>query len=237
MEKVTEEQIKELHSFTKRRFVEYYDVELELVDHLANGIEEQWRAHPELSFEEALQKEYKKFGIFGFVGMIEKKQAELHNYYYKITFQALKDFFSIPKIVVTVAIFLLLFAFGTTFKEYASIGYGGVFYGLFVYTLVDGFRRMIVIKRRQKRTRKKWLIDSVANQFYAIPFGIIFINAFNLSNIVLGLYREEVLTTSGIILASGFLTLFILLFVITRTVIRPVLNSELEKAIRNHQLI
>ncbi|SFJ46307.1 hypothetical protein [Myroides guanonis] len=237
MKKVTEEQIKELHSFTKRRFVEYYDVELELVDHLANGIEEQWRAHPELSFDEALQKEYKKFGIFGFVGMIEKKQAELHNYYYKITFQALKDFFSIPKIVVTVAIFLLLFAFGTTFKEYASIGYGIVFYGLFVYTLVDGFRKMIVIKRRQKNAGKKWLIDSVANQFYAIPFGVIFINVFNISNSILGLRLDESLSPLRMVLASGFLTLFVLLFIITRTVIRPVLNSELEKAIRNHQLI
>ena len=237
MKKVTEEQIKELHSFTKRRFVEYYDVELELVDHLANGIEEQWRVHPELSFDEALQKEYKKFGIFGFVGMIEKKQAELHNYYYKITFQALKDFFSIPKIVVTVAIFLLLFAFGTTFKEYASIGYGIVFYGLFVYTLVDGFRKMIVIKRRQKNAGKKWLIDSVANQFYAIPFGVIFINVFNISNSILGLRLDESLSPLRMVLASGFLTLFVLLFIITRTVIRPVLNSELEKAIRNHQLI
>lgn len=237
MKKVTEEQIKELHSFTKRRFVEYYDVELELVDHLANGIEEQWRVHPELSFDEALQKEYKKFGIFGFVGMIEKKQAELHNYYYKITFQALKDFFSIPKIVVTVAIFLLLFAFGTTFKEYASIGYGIVFYGLFVYTLVDGFRKMIVIKRRQKNAGKKWLIDSVANQFYAIPFGFIFINVFNISNSILGLRLDESLSPLRMVLASGFLTLFVLLFIITRTVIRPVLNSELEKALRNHQLI
>ena len=237
MKKVSEEQIKELHLFTKRRFVEYYDVELELVDHLANGIEEQWRAYPDLSFEEALQKEYKKFGVFGFVGMVENKQSELYNHYYKITFSALKSFFSIPKIVVTIAIFLLLFAFGTTFKEYASIGYGIVFYGLFVYTLVDGFRQMIVIKRRQKRTRKKWLMDSVANQFYAIPFGVIFINVFNISNSIVGLRLDESLSPLRMVLASGLLTLFILLFIITRTVVRSVLNSELEKAIRNHQLI
>lgn len=237
MKKVSEEQIKELHLFTKRRFVEYYDVELELVDHLANGIEEQWRAYPELSFEEALQKEYKKFGVFGFVGMVENKQAELHNYYYKITLSALKSFFSIPKIVLTAAIFLLLYAFATTFKEYASMGYSGIFYSLFVYTFIDGFRQMIVIKRRQKNAGKKWLIDSVAKQFYAIPFGLIFVSVSSISNSILGLNTDEVLTTSRIVLASGFLTLFILLFIITRTVIRPVLNSELEKTIRNHQLI
>lgn len=237
MKKVSHGQIEELHRFVKSRYVEFYDVELELVDHLANGIEEQWKLDSMVSFEDALQREYKKFGIFGFVGMVEKKQAELHNYYYKITFQALKDFFSIPKIVVTIAIFLLLFAFGKTFKEYASIGYGIVFYGLFVYTLVDGFRQMMVIKRRQKNAGKKWLIDSVANQFYAIPFGVIFINVFTIFNSILGLRLDESLSPPRMLLASGFLTLFVLLFIITRTVIRPVLNSELEKTIRNHQLI
>lgn len=237
MKKVSQGQIEELHRFVKSRYVEFYDVKLELVDHLANGIEEQWKLDSMVSFEDALQREYKKFGIFGFVGMVEKKQAELHNYYYKITFQALKDFFSIPKIVVTSAIFLLLFAFGTTFKEYASIGYGIVFYGLFVYTLVDGFRQMVVIKRRQKNAGKKWLIDSVANQFYAIPFGVIFINVFTIFNSILGLRLDESLSPPRMLLASGFLTLFVLLFIITRTVIRPVLNSELEKTIRNHQLI
>lgn len=237
MKTVSQEQVMALHKFIKSRYVEYYDVELELVDHVANGIEEQWKVNPSLSFEEAMQKEYKKFGVFGFVGMVENKQAELHNYYYKITFGALKSFFSIPKIAVTTAVFLLLFAFGMSVPKYATVGYGITFYALFIYTLVDGFYQMRVIKKRQKRTKKKWLIDSVANQFYAIPFGIIFVNMFSIANSILGLRLDESLSPFRAALASGFLTIFILLFVITRTVIRPVLNSELEKAIRYHQFI
>lgn len=237
MKTVSQEQIVALHKFVKSRYVEYYDVELELVDHLANGIEEQWKTEPSLSFDDALQLEYKKFGIFGFVGMVENKQSELYNYYYKITFRALKSFFSIPKIVLTTAIFLLLYTFGTTFKQDASLVYSGVFYSMYIYTIMEGIYYMIAIRRRQKRMKKKWLIDSVAKQFYAIPFGLIFVSVSSISNSILGLNTDEVLTTSRIILASGFLTLFILLFIITRTVIRPVLNSELEKTIRNHQLI
>lgn len=237
MKTVSQEQIVALHKFVKSRYVEYYDVELELVDHLANGIEEQWKAEATLSFDDALQLEYKKFGIFGFVGMVENKQAELYNHYYKITFQALKDFFSIPKIVVTAALFLMLYAFGTTFNQHASLVYSCIFHSLFFYTLFEGFYQMRVTRKRQKSIGEKWLIDSVANQFYAIPFGLAFVGIFTVANSVFSTNTEEVLSVFRIIIASGFLTLFILLFIITRTVIRPVLKSELEKTIRNHQLI
>jgi hypothetical protein len=33
------------------------------VDHLANAIETQWQENPKLSFNEALNKEFKKFGV------------------------------------------------------------------------------------------------------------------------------------------------------------------------------
>ncbi|MDO5969467.1 hypothetical protein Q4Q35_06575 [Flavivirga aquimarina] len=42
MKRLTELQINKLYAFTKKRYVEWYDVQIELVDHLANGIESQW---------------------------------------------------------------------------------------------------------------------------------------------------------------------------------------------------
>ena len=61
--KLSPEQIERLYQFTRQHYVEYYDLQTELVDHLANAIEEQWTANPKLSFEQALQVEFKKFGI------------------------------------------------------------------------------------------------------------------------------------------------------------------------------
>ncbi len=63
--KVNQEQIASLYAFTKKHYVEFYDLQTELVDHLANAIEAQWENNPEIPFEEALQIEFKKFGIFG----------------------------------------------------------------------------------------------------------------------------------------------------------------------------
>jgi hypothetical protein len=43
------------------------------VDHLANAIETMARK-PKLSFNEALNKEF-KFGVFGFMDVVEKRQT------------------------------------------------------------------------------------------------------------------------------------------------------------------
>ena len=79
--KLTPEQIDRLYQFTRQHYVEYYDLQTELVDHLANSIEAQWQESSKISFEEALQKEFKKFGVFGFMDVVEKRQAALNRKY------------------------------------------------------------------------------------------------------------------------------------------------------------
>ena len=73
--KLTVEQIERLYQFTRQHYVEWYDLQTELVDHLANSIESQWAENPKIRLEDALQIEFKKFGIFGFMDVVEKRQA------------------------------------------------------------------------------------------------------------------------------------------------------------------
>jgi len=49
--KLTTPQIEDLFKFTRKHFVYHYDVQSELVDHLANDIEEIWNEKPYLSFK------------------------------------------------------------------------------------------------------------------------------------------------------------------------------------------
>jgi len=65
--KLTPNQIQQLYKFTYQHYVEYYDVQTELVDHLANDIEQIWIEQPNLSFEQARDNSFKKFGVFGFI--------------------------------------------------------------------------------------------------------------------------------------------------------------------------
>ena len=71
--KLTQKQIQNLYKFTRQHYVYWYDLQSELVDHLANDIEDIWKKEPNLSFEKAKEKAFKKFGIFGFMDVIEKK--------------------------------------------------------------------------------------------------------------------------------------------------------------------
>ena len=82
--KLSDEQIERLYQFTRQHYVEYYDLQTELVDHLANAIEEQWQQNPKLSFENALQIEFKKFGVFGFMDVVEQRQSALNKKYNKL---------------------------------------------------------------------------------------------------------------------------------------------------------
>ena len=106
--KLTPQQIEQLYQFTRQHYVEWYDLQTELVDHLANSIETQWQENPKISFEDALQVEFKKFGVFGFMNVVEERQIALGKKYNKLVWQHFKSFFTIPKIIGTATVFAIL---------------------------------------------------------------------------------------------------------------------------------
>jgi len=110
---ITTEQSQQLFQFCREHYVYHYDLQVELVDHLASAIEEQWQKNPELAFEKALQHTFSKFGITGFSKIKEQKQKELRRKYNRMQWHFLLDFFSWPKILLTTACTLLL---STLFK-------------------------------------------------------------------------------------------------------------------------
>ena len=55
---LTEAQMESLHMFCAKHYVPYYDVQIELVDHMASAIENRWITEPNVSFEQALDDVY-----------------------------------------------------------------------------------------------------------------------------------------------------------------------------------
>ena len=105
--KLTPNQIDQLYTFTRQHSVEFYDLQTELVDHLANAIEEEWQVNPKLSFDDALNIEFKKFGVFGFMDVVEKRHKALSKKYFKLIWSHFITFFKLPKIIVVVALLLI----------------------------------------------------------------------------------------------------------------------------------
>jgi cytochrome c biogenesis protein CcdA len=176
--KLTAEQIDQLYQFTRQHYVEYYDLQTELVDHLANAIEAEWETNPELSFDEVLNQEFKKFGVFGFMDVVEKRQEALNKRYNKIVWQHFKAFFGIPKIVLTVAMTVLLF---TVLK--ISLYEDRIIIGLYLILISFTFYEMIKSRKqrnqKEKLQEKKWLFEEIINQYgtfsgaILLPFNIL----------------------------------------------------------------
>jgi hypothetical protein len=130
--KLTSEQIDNLFELCEFHNVYYYDVQIELVDHIASSIEALWETNPELSFEEAVFLVGEQFGIdpgfnvaydsllptisgktyigeSGFEAIKEAKEKELRRKYDRLQMKYIGDFFKLPKIILTLAITFALF--------------------------------------------------------------------------------------------------------------------------------
>jgi len=162
--KLINEQIEYLFQFTRQHYVEWYDLQTELVDHLANAIEEQWQQNPKLSFEDALQIEFKKFGVFGFMDVVEKRQIALRKKYNKLVWQHFKTFFTIPKIIGTATVFLALVLLMLKYP-FANI----VILTIFMISALIFWIGMIKLSRKNKKQTqlmgKKWLFKDIIYGF------------------------------------------------------------------------
>ncbi|MFT4576664.1 MAG: phage shock protein PspC (stress-responsive transcriptional regulator) [Polaribacter sp.] len=167
--KISDNQITELYRFTREHFVVHYDVQTELVDHLANDIEQIWVEQPILTFREAKTISFKKFGVFGFMDVVEQKQKAMNKRYWKILLRFIKEWFTLPKIITTSLIFMLFFT--VLQSVYAK---EILFVSIFSLVIIDFY---YLFKNRGKKKQKKekiFLLESMIgetrNGFSALMF-------------------------------------------------------------------
>ncbi len=110
MKKVSKEQIDYLFDYTRKKRVRYYEIQLELVDHLASAIEEKWEQQPELSFEKALNETYDSFGIYGFAKIVQEKEQAFIRYWRNKALGILKEQLQFPMVLRTVSLTMLIFS-------------------------------------------------------------------------------------------------------------------------------
>lgn len=154
---LTTQQIEALYSFTKQHYVDYYDLQTELVDHLANAIETQWEFNPNLDFYEALQIEFKKFGVFGFSDVVTTRKKALGKKYQKLLSRYFIHFFKLPLILITLpAIFVL----------YKIIQLEPLVYVPLVISIQGAsFVKVMWLKKKYNAkvaiTKRRWLLEEI----------------------------------------------------------------------------
>ncbi len=160
MKTLTTDQINQLFKFCEKHCVRYYDVQVELVDHLASDIEHQLAENPNISFDEALQKVYKSFGATGFGRYISEKDKHFRK---KITTERRKilfSFFTPPKIILTIGILLLILYPFITHKYVVikplAIGLAGIGSILMFISIIYWARK----RKKMNSNRKLWILEN-----------------------------------------------------------------------------
>lgn len=108
---VSQDEVALLHQFCIKHQIKFYDVRLELVDHLASSIEELWKKEPNLSFEKALEKIYSTYGNMGFRNLMREKEIQVERSMFKGYKRVLALFFTLPHVLLSIAIMIIAYFF------------------------------------------------------------------------------------------------------------------------------
>lgn len=180
---LTAEQIQYTHDFVKRKYVDYYDVQIELVDHIATSIEEKIEANPKLDFYTALQQVSDSFGMFGFMKFVEEKEKQVQRRFRKMYQREVRQFFTIPKVLFTIAVVFVVYQFNSV----VSYEVGRNVTLVLLFSLV-GFQLVYYYYQKRK----------LNHDFITSKSPLIGIQVFNIANQALGLFAYRTLYEDSI---------------------------------------
>lgn len=223
MKHLSKDEIKQLYIFTRKHYIEWYDVQTELVDHLANGIEHQWEINSNITFEDALNTEFKKFGIFGFSELVEKKERALNRHYRGLVFKELKKHFRFPSLLFLIitgySIKILLSIIEN--KEYL---FATIIFIILGFSALHMYRTKKAIKIRHKKTGKKWLFDNAIMQlggFVHVSFLLIQIPNFD--------HLLMLETNAGALIFSIIISLYVMIIYVSMGIVPKIIKEKMKK--------
>lgn len=150
---VSEEEVLTLHQFCVKHRVVYYDVRVELVDHLATSIENLWEKQAELSFTDALNATYKSYGVMGFRTLMREKEEVVEKQFRRDMKHAFRSMFYWPNIRITLLLLLpCLFFYMLIDKGYAAWS-TGFLYLMCIATILFEIGLTVQLYRRRKKMK------------------------------------------------------------------------------------
>lgn len=178
---VTQQETDELFKACKNYGVFFYDVQIEIVDHLASMIEKQWNENPELEFEQAKKQAILSFGKSNFTAFARTMEKEVNRKYNRLHWQYFIHFYKWPKLLLTLALTLGLYTLfeisGRT--ETIVLCYSGLVLIGFLFYLIFISRKF----RFSGKHGKTFLLESRQSINYSII--IFLIQLPNLTRIVI----------------------------------------------------
>lgn len=201
---LTTEQIQSLFTFCRKHFVYYYDVQVELVDHLANAVELEMQKDSKISFERALEKVHESFGLMGFAPLVAEKEKMALRNGRKLFWDFFKEQFNWPKVTL---FFLLSILFFSIFSS-DLIPMQYCFIAIIIIGCFSHLYQTLMISRVILKSGKKFLLGGIS-QFVGIMW--IPLNIFSYSRVLDKYFFSNTHSAFSTLLLSLFLSLFIII--------------------------
>lgn len=227
--KLSKSQIQQLYSFTEKHYVEWYDLQTELVDHIAIGIENQIQENPILEFNQALKIEFKKFGVFGFMNVVEERQRSLSRKYIYIMIGYIKEWFGLPKIIISITMTYLIYALYNS--NYGNYFYYFILLVVCLFGIVKAYKLKKEFNKKEKLTGKKWMFQEMIFKTSSANFLVLFLNMFNIYSFT------ETPAVWLLWLLAAFTTLLILVSFITLELIPSRAEKLLQDTYPEYKLV
>jgi hypothetical protein len=130
---IQQEQVDEIIAFCEAKGVTYYDIQVELVDHIADSIEELQKSNPALPFSDALNLAGKQFGNEEFTAIVKSKKRLIEKRMSRLIEKEFLSFFTIPRIMITIILLGIMLAFPYLEAKYTWIPLLVVIPALIIY--------------------------------------------------------------------------------------------------------
>ena len=113
--KLTTEQVQYVFNYVNSFDIKWYELQVELTDHMISSMEEIWEKDRELTFHQVKQYAEKKFiGDSSFKSIQEERKRILQKLYRKVQWKMIAEYLKFPKIFGSI----LLVYFAYTFSAY-----------------------------------------------------------------------------------------------------------------------
>lgn len=152
--KLSKEQITYIENDIIQNDINYYEIYMEILDHMILSVEDILEKSPTKNFKDAvLIAKVEGFGIKGYRGLLREKLKLAQKQARKDNLKRIKAYFTFPKIVLTLSVFVLYYLFLNFFNapQEASIipiivvALFGIFQS-FYYRKYNKINKLIVLK-------------------------------------------------------------------------------------------
>ena len=220
--KLTNEQIEYVSEYVKSFDIKWYELQIEITDHMVTSMEEIWEKDPELTFHQVKHYAENEFGRNGFKVIEEERTHMLKKEFRKVQWKMVAEYLTFPKIVGSILLVIISFKVSFYFEnptKYVLV--------LFLTLYVFAIPMLYFFHKNRKIDGKRFLaIESVHPYLTSLgvpQIGVCLINPF----------KEEVNQYPAAVLVFCLIWTLGILFVASATFIQ---KQTINTIIKQYQL-